>query len=352
MHKWFSSYLTGRTQFVRCGGSSSTPTLLGCGVPQGSVLGPILFLLYTADLLRLVRGHSLNPHLYADDTQIYGYCRPGNTSQLQSRVSACISDVAMWMRSNRLQLNTDKTEFIWCTSPRRQHQLPTSPFTVGPDVVTPVSSVRDLGVYIDSDLSMRKHVSKTVSACFATLRQIRSIRRSVTRPVLQSLVSALTLTRLDYCCTTLAGLPARQLDRLQSVLNAAARLINGARKYDHVTPLLHDLHWLRVPQRIEFRLAVLVHRCLHGMAPRYLSGELRRIADFEGRSRLRSASTMALQIPRSMHSTIGDRAFPVSAARVWNGLPSAITSLSSLPSFRRALKTELFRRCYGNAASN
>ena len=150
-----------------------------------------------------------------------------------------------------------------------------------------ILSVRDLGIYIDSDLSMTTHVSRTVSACFATLRQIRSIRRSVTVSVLKSLVVALVLTRLDYGCTVLAGLPARQLDRLQSVLNAAARLIFGARKYEHVTPLLRELHWLRVPQRIEFRLAVLVHRCLHGAAPRYLADELRRVAGSVGRRPLR-----------------------------------------------------------------
>ena len=253
------------------------------------------------------------------------------------------------MRSNRLQLNADKTEVIWFTSSRRQHQIPSVPFAVGTDVVTPVSSVRDLGIYLDSDLSMRTHVSRTVSACFATLRQIRSIRRSVTRPVLRSLVAALTLTRLDYGCSTLAGLPARQLDRLQSVLNAAARLVYSARRTEHVSPLLRELHWLRVPQRIEFRLAVLVYRCLHGTAPQYLADGLQRVADISSRSRLRSASSTLLQVPLAKHKTIGDRAFPVAAAKVWNGLPQSITSSPSLLQFRRALKTELFRRSYGDA---
>ena len=120
---WLSSYLTNRSQFVRCGASKSTRRLVTCGVPQGSVLGPILFLLYTADLQRLVEQHRLQPHLYADDTQIYGACSPSETLQLQNRLSACADDVAAWMRSNRLQLNSAKTEVLWCSSARRQHQI-------------------------------------------------------------------------------------------------------------------------------------------------------------------------------------------------------------------------------------
>ena len=117
--------------------------------------------------------------------------------------------------------------------------------------------VRDLGIYLDSELTMRTHVAKTVSGCFAMLRQLRSIRRSVSIPALQSLVVALVLTKLDWRSATLAGLTAVQLDSLQTVLNAAARLIDKRRKFDHVSPLLDEMHWLRVPERIIFRLAVL-----------------------------------------------------------------------------------------------
>ena len=130
----------------------------------------------------------------------------------------------------------------------------------GSDAVVPVvvRVVRNLGIYLDSDLMMRTHVAKTVSSCFAVLRQLRSIQRSVSDPVLQSLVVALVFTKFDYGSATLAGLPAVQLDRLQSMLNAAARLIYRRRKFDHVSPLLKELHWLRVPERITFRWQFLL----------------------------------------------------------------------------------------------
>jgi len=171
-----------------------------------------------------------------------------------------------WMQSNRFQLNTAKTKVIWCASNRRQHQLPQVDLRVGTDHVTPTTSVHDLGIYVDCDVLMRTHVSRTVSSCFAVLRQLRSIRRSVSPAVLQSLVMLLVLSCLDYGNATLAGLPGNRLDRLQSVIKAAAQLTCSTWKYEHITPLLRDLHWLPVRKRIEFKLAVLVFCCLHGMA--------------------------------------------------------------------------------------
>ena len=123
----------------------------------------------------------------------------------------------------------------------------------------------------------------------------------------------------------------------------------SARKHDHITPLLKDLHWLRVPERINYRLAVLLYRCLHGLAPSYLANELQRIADMESRQGLRSSSTAELNVPPTRLSTIGDRAFPVAASRVWNKLSPHVTSSPSLPVFRKRLKTELFSQSFGPA---
>jgi len=152
-------YLNGRNQYFRCGRLISAPAPVLSGVPRGSVLGPILCLLYTADLLRLIESHNLHPHGYADDTQIYGFYSPADTLALQEQVSACIDDVALWMRSNRLKLNTGKTEVFWCATSRRQHQIPQAMVRVG----------WNLGIFLDADASMRSHLIKTVSICFAAL---------------------------------------------------------------------------------------------------------------------------------------------------------------------------------------
>jgi hypothetical protein len=288
--------------------------------------------------------------MFADDTQIYGYGAPADAAALQDRMSACMDAVSDWMRSNRLQLNASKTDFIWFATARRRHQLPANPVRVGNEFVMPASAVRNLGILLDSELSMNSHIAKVTTACFGALRRIRSISRCLSRPVLEALVVALVLTRLDYGNATLYGLPTTALNKLQSVMNAAARLVCNKRKFDHVTPILRDLHWLRIQQRTQFKVAVLTFRCLHGLAPPYLTEGLQRVSNLPSRRRLRSSSTADLIVPSTRLSTVGDRAFPVAAARTWNSLPASVTSAPSLEVFRRRLKTELFRRAYESRA--
>ena len=156
--------------------------------------------------------------------------------------------------------------------------------------------------------------------CFSAPRQLRSIRRSVSQPVLLSLVMSLILTRLDFGSATLSGVPGYLLSRLQSVLNAAACLVTQVRKYHQVTHLLRDLHWLRIPERIHYRLAVLGCRCRHNMVPLYLACHLNWTDKAEALQCLRSGSRQRLIMPRTQLHMIGIRSFRVTAARAWNSL--------------------------------
>ena len=200
------------------------------------------------------------------------------------------------MSSNRLLLNPSKTEVFWCSSQRRLQSLPAVPVLICGTPVTPVDSIRDLSVYIEVDTTMKCHISETVCSCFGTLRQILSIRRALSRQALTTLVRALVVSKVDYCNSVLAGISVNLLDRLQSVLNAAARLIYSANRADSITPLLREL---KVPERIEFRLCVLVYRCLEGFAPSYLAEGIHRTTDNPTRKRLRSADTTPLLVPPS-----------------------------------------------------
>jgi len=127
-HRWFRSYLVGRTRYVNRGALQSLITRLLCGVPQGSVLGPLLFILYTFNLIQLIEGNGLGSDLY--DTQVSGSCHPSNVRVFSSLISDCLRDVASWMKSNRLKLNSSKTEVMWCATSRRQHLLPASAISV------------------------------------------------------------------------------------------------------------------------------------------------------------------------------------------------------------------------------
>ena len=131
-------------------------------------------------------------------------------------------------------------------------------------------------------------------------------------------------------------------------LNAAARLVFSARRSVHLAPLLRELHWLRVPERVTFRLCVLAYRCLHGTAPAYLAESLLRTSNVDTQRRLRSADSAMLVVPSIRRSTLGDRAFPVASAGAWNSLPSSVRNAPSLTTFRRELKTVLFRSSFDN----
>jgi hypothetical protein len=155
-------------------------------------------------------------------------------------------------------------------TPRRLSQLPSDAVVIGGHDITPTASARNLGVFFDADLGMRRHVDVVVSSCFAALRQLCAVQQYVTVPVMQSLVTSLVSTRMDYCNSVFFGLPAVQLRRLQSVQNSSARLIFNLRRSAHISDALICLHWLRVAERIRFKMAVMTYRSLHGQTPSFL----------------------------------------------------------------------------------
>jgi hypothetical protein len=225
--------------------------------------------------------------------------------------------------------------------PRRVHLLNTQDFALPGGSVTPVSAVRNLGFYLDGTFSMADHVNRLVKDCFYQLRRLKAIRHSIPTSTAMKLANSFIISKMDYCNGLLAGTASHHLDRIQSILNNTARLIYGKTRNDHVTPLLRDnLNWLRVPERVTFKICLTMYKTLNGIAPPYL-------ADFcvqtvsNGNYRLRSADRHRLNVPRTK-TRFGERAFGVAGPSLWNSLPKDVTEARSLEAFKTSLKTFLF----------
>lgn len=338
---WIRSFLADRTQQVAYNGrlSSIQPVLFG--VPQGSVLGPLLYVIYTAELSHVVARHHLQLHQYADDSQIYVSTSVDHHSSAVDRFAACLSDVDAWMRASRLRLNPSKTQVMWLGSRQQLQRLHTLDMNILSTRVTISKSARDLGIVIDSQLSLSAHITALCRTCYNQLRQLRPVVRSLSTVATRTLVQAFISCRLDYCNSLLYGVADGLLRRVQSVQNAAARLITGARRCDHITPILRQLHWLPVRQRIKFKVVGFVFQSLTGQAPAYLADDCRLVSETD-RRRLRSADNRTCVVPRT-HNRFGDRNFSAAGPRLWNDLPSALRSPDiGFDNFKRHLKTHLF----------
>ena len=309
------------------------------------MLGPILFILYVAGAINIADKYGFAAHSYADDLQIYDHSHQSSCASLVVRMSNCVAEIDEWMGSNRLKLNPSKTELIWLGSSRRLEHCPVGELNIAGVPIKPATHVRDLGVMIDNDLSLQVHINHVTRTCFYHLRQLGVIRRSLTTDTAHSLVRALVHSRLDYCNGVLAGMFQYQIDRLQSVLRAAARLVLNLPKWASVSDAMHDkLHWLPFPERIQFKLCSIVYKCLHDSAPRYLSQYCIPVASLPGRSHLRSAASGDLFVPATSTKTIGPRGFFHAGPTAWNCLPPSMKDPNiSFSVFKKLLKTELFQ---------
>ena len=340
---WFTSYIKGRHQSVLIEGISSDPVNLTCGVPQGSVLGPVLFTLYTYPLARIIQQHNIKYHLYADDTQLHDNDRPNNIQALLTRTSNSLTDIKNWMTTNKLILNDDKTEAMLIGTQPKLLQLPPSlHLQLDNTSIAFLKSVKSLGVILDSSLSMKNFISATVRSCYFHLRRISLIRKYLSNEAASKLIISLILSRIDYGNSLLSGLPETSILPLQRLQNNAAKLILKKRKRDHSTPLLKALHWLPVAQRIQYKILCLCYKALNNSAPSYLSNSLQ---IYTPSRTLRSASDpLLLRIPRTKLSTFGSRSFSAYGPFLWNTLPLSIRQKPSLSSFKSALKTHLFQQ--------
>ena len=313
-------------------------------MPQGSKIGPFGFKLYTKRLRAIARKYNVDIHLYADDTQLYTSFNPNDSAQAMTRMEACIAEIRSWMAKNFLKLNDSKTEFIIFGSDCNLQKVSVRAVSVGDSEVLPSKTVRNIGAMLDSSLSMGSHVNAVIKSCYFQIRSLSKIRRYLTEDSAKSLTHAFVTSRLDNMNSLLYDVTDSKIDRLQLVQNNAARLVLKQKKYCHITPHLVHLHWLPVKFRIEYKILVMVVKCLHGEGPSYLASLLERHNPTRS---LRSSDKNMLVKPRTKRRW-GDRAFSAAGPSLWNDLPDKLKNCElSLDCFKKELKTHLFKKAYG-----
>jgi len=339
---WLRSYLHNRSQFVRVGNQQSASNICEFGVPQGSVLGPLLFSLYVAPIANVISSCGISHAQYADDTQLYIAL---NDDRALSSLSDCFHKVHNWFSVNGLSLNPDKSEAIVIgTGARQRIEGPVAVITVGDAHIDTADSVKSLGVVIDSELSFNKHVDNLCKAAYFHTRALSHIRKCVPETVALSVATSMVSSRLDYCNSVLYGTSKSNIQKLQRVQNTLARIVTGTKRTEHISPVLARLHWLPLTMRIDYKIALMTYKVITTHRPGYLHDLLQ----FHNPARqLRSSDRINYLHAERSRTVFGGRAYKHAAPAVWNSLPLELTrDLSSLTVFKTRLKTHLFRKAF------
>ena len=340
---WFASYLQNRQQFVAIGNHCSVPHSLPSGVPQGSVLGPVLFNMYTAPLGDLLRSHSMNYHFYADDATVYLSFEAHELDDAIEKMQRCVLDVKNYMSALKLKMNEGKTDLIIMSSRNIDRSLGEIPVLhLGGSQIEAKEAVRSLGVLLDRTLSMDSYINATCQSARYNLHNIRRIRDCLPEKACEQLIHSLVFSKLDYGNALLFGLPQNRHHKLQLVLNASARVLRRVPVREHITPTLKSLHWLPIAARITFKIALLTYKSLHGDGPSYLRELLRH---YDPARPLRSANAELLHIDAAP-CNLERRAFGFAAPSVWNSLPVEVRQSTTTAIFKSRLKTYLFTCAY------
>jgi hypothetical protein len=337
---WFQSYLMNRAQKVRCNGLTSEPVGLDIGVPQGSVLGPFLFLIYANDLGNFISGGTCN--CFADDTVIYvaGETVEQVTNQLQN----IINGVNGWYEGNRLKVNPSKSEIILIGTKKKLQNVNASTFIIDLNG-TPMKNseiVKYLGIMVDQHLSWSNEVSHLCKSVGYKLHHLRRLSSFMSTELLSKIYCTYIQPVLEYACTVWGYSSEVHIGRICRLQRLAARIVS--KSYDFVNvrgdDLIQELKWPDFKARRDFMLTTLIYKSIHGKAPAYLINNLNFTHDISAKT-TRGSYHMHLVPPLPSIEKFKE-SFQYMGPSLWNKLPSNIKSAECLSSFKKLYKEHYF----------
>ena len=334
-HDWFTSYLDNRKQFCRVDGTSSGVRGINCGVPQGSCLGPLLFLIYINDLpFSLQKCHV---SMYADDTAISLSSK--SIDDLQNDLNLDLLNLQDWLHANKLSLNVVKTQSLIIGSGpsirmiKNQPDAPPS-FSIGDQDIEMITNTRYLGVQIDSKLNWGKHIDTIKTKANRALGLIKYSKKYLPSDILNKMYRGIVEPHLSYCCSVWGCCSESKLDVLQKIQNRAARIVTSSPYDASAAPIIQNLGWPTISDLIRKETATLTYKSLNSLAPDYLSKLFAKCSD--DRERFLRSSETDLKIPL-LKTINGQKAFSYRGPKLWNSLERATKLAPSLKTFKEQL---------------
>ena len=330
---WFKGYLEDRRQRVRVGEANSMWSAMKRGVPQGSILGPLLFILYVNDLPHAAK--QCHVRQYADDTSLAHVS--SDVRELERGLTDDLQNVAKWIDANRLKLNMKKTQLVLMSRKRRKNELDSVCVKLDDQEVARTKSAKCLGVVIDEELKWHEHITNVRKKCFTGLAKLRRLKDVLPLTTKRRIYNAIILPHLDYCSVVWQECAVSLRMKVERVQNYGMRLILSKPARTPSTEMRQILNWVPLERRREMFRLMLVHRCITKRAPFCLCDKLKTNADI-GSTMTRGSQKLYVQ---SVNSESYRRSFTFKGAMEWNKLPSNLRGVGSAVTFRNLLKKHM-----------
>ncbi len=333
--QWFKSYLTNRRQYVAINNVMSDPCYITAGVPQGSILGPMLFLLFINDMPDVIS--KCNMEMYADDTLMYAHGT--DLDKLKNILNNDLKQLEQWLQRNKMKVNVAKTKvMLFCTSVKKYDPMNFNIY-LNDHRLQIVNDIKYLGITIDTHLKWQDHVDNVCKKIGIKLAILRRIKPFLTKDILKTVYNTTVLPLFDYASIVWCSCGEGNLKRLQILQNKAMRIILSAHYLTSSKDLLAELQFMSIRDRILYLNGCMVYKALNGLTPKYLSEKFTRV-NLRHSHNTRSSSQGNLQI-KSFKTNYGKSMFSCQGSLIWNVICPQIRKSTSLYAFKKQFKSDL-----------